>query len=339
MNLYDNFDFLRVSEKLTENEKKLFSETTMEMSDEMAINLLNGLSRMLSKYYEKKVLIFLDEYDTPMQEAYVSGYWEEFTSFIRSMFNTTFKTNQYLDRAVLTGITRGSKQSIFSDLNNLEVVTTTSDKYATCFSLMEKEVFDAMEERGLSDKAGVKLWYDGFTFGSVTDIYDPWSIINFLSKKTLGAYWANTSSNSLVGKLIREGSTEIKLTFERLLRGEIITGPIDEQIVFDRLQGNASAIWSLLLATGYLKVISFETQGEATANRKPRYELKLTNQEVVSMFRNMITEWFDSVELQYNNFIKALLLDDVKMMNRYFNSVSREIFSYTHERNGLPFCS
>ena len=161
-------------------------------------------------YYGKKVLIFLDEYDTPMQEAYVNEYWDELASFIRNMFNAAFKANPYLERAVMTGITRIGKESIFSDLNNLEVVTATSEKYGDSFGFTEGEVFAALEAYGFADrKKEVKKWYDGFTFGGKKDIYNPWSIINYLDKGKLGAYWANTSSNSLVGKLIQEGSKEI----------------------------------------------------------------------------------------------------------------------------------
>lgn len=137
-----------------------------------------------------------------------------------------------------------SKESIFSDLNNLEVVTTTSDKYAESFGFTEQEVFAALEECSLEkEKEQVKFWYDGFIFGSVRDIYNPWSILNFLGKRKYGAYWANTSANSLVGKVIREGSRRIKLSFEKLLKGEHLKCPIDEQIVFSQLDNNETAVW------------------------------------------------------------------------------------------------
>ncbi len=327
MQLYNNYAFLAESEKLTEAERESVRKKMRNISEQEAKTALHTLSELLYKHYGKKVLIFLDEYDTPMQEAYVSGYWDEFTSFIRGLFNATFKTNPYLDKAVLTGITRVSKESIFSDLNNLEVVTTTSDKYTTCFGFTEEEVFAAMDEQGMAGKEEVKRWYDGFTFGKVTDIYNPWSIINYLDKKKLGAYWANTSSNSLVGKLIREGSPEIKITFEKLLNREIITKPIDEQIVYNRLDGNEEAIWSLLLATGYLKVISYETDAKSLEEREPFYELKLTNEEVRIMFRQMVREWFKQSDDKYNNFIKALLADDEEAMNEFLQELCEIVFS------------
>lgn len=194
------------------------------MSTQDAPMALNWLSDYLYRYYGKKVIILLDEYDTPMQEAYVGGYWKELFSFIRSLFNSAFKTNPYMERAIMTGITRVSKESVFSDLNNLNVVTTTSDEYASCFGFTEEEVFASMDEFGMTNKDEVKQWYDGFTFGELEDIYNPWSITNFLNKRKLKAYWANTSSNSLVGNLLREGNPRIKMQFERLLSDEMRFG-------------------------------------------------------------------------------------------------------------------
>lgn len=249
-------------------------------------------------------------------------------AFTRSLFNATFKTNPYLERAVMTGITRASKESIFSDLNNLEVVTTTSEKYSDCFGFTEEEVFAVLEEYGLSDqKQKVKDWYDGFSFGKRKDIYNPWSIINFLDKKKVGAYWANTSSNTLIGKLIRESSPTIKKTFEHLLQGESIHLEIDEQIVYQLLDSDEQAIWSLLLASGYLKVKDFTEYISAFGEWKQEYDLELTNFEVKSMFRNIIRNWFGNVKSDYNDFINALLANDLKAMNTYMNKVASEIFS------------
>ena len=289
---------------------------------------LNLLSELLYDYYGKKVIILLDEYDTPMQEAYVDGFWDELTAFTRSLFNSTFKTNPWLGRAIMTGITRVSKESIFSDLNNLEVVTTTSDKYADCFGFTEQEVFDAMDEIGRTEKQQVKEWYDGFTFGKISDIYNPWSILSYLNKGKLTTYWANTSSNSLVSKLIREGRRGVKQSFELLLNGEHLYTPIDEQIVYSQLNGNAQAIWSLLLASGYLKVISYQTYTDVSDGQDPEYELALTNYEVQLMFRSMVKGWFAKVVDDYNDFIRALLEGDLEGMNVYMNQVALATFSY-----------
>lgn len=249
----------------------------------------------------------------------LQGYREELVSFTRSLFNFSFKTNPYLERAILTGITRVSRESIFSDLNNLNVVTTTSDEYATCFGFTEQEVFDSMDEFALTNKEEVKVWYDGFTFGERTDIYNPWSITNFLNKKKLNTYWANTSSNSLVSSLLQGGSKNIKMQFEQLLSGGAIESRIDEEIVYNQLDKNENAIWSLLLTSGYLKVV--EKQGKI-------YKLELTNYKVKQMFERMVQEWFESgVVTEYSDFIKALLLGDIKAMNVYMNRICLSMFS------------
>jgi hypothetical protein len=327
--VYNQYRFLLDGDLLNENEKQDFQRVSVDMEDYMVSGALKALSGYLFKYYGRRVIILLDEYDTPMQEAYVNGYWKELVSFTRSMFNSTFKTNPYLERAVMTGITRVSKESIFSDLNNLEVVTTTSKKYDVCFGFTEEEVFEALEEYGLADrKQEVKDWYDGFTFGTRTDIYNPWSILNYLDKRQLGTYWANSSSNGLAGKLVRGGSKELKVSFERLLQGESITAEIDEQIVYDQLDDDEQAVWSLLLASGYLKVKKFQAYMSVYGEWKQEYELQLTNFEVKTMFRNMVKKWFASAASHYNDFIKALLLGDIRAMNSYMNKVALTTFSY-----------
>ena len=324
--LYDRYDFLIQGSLLSDSEKNDFRQISADMEDNMASFSLKMLCIYLSRYYGKKVIILLDEYDTPMQEAYVNGYWKELVAFTRSLFNSTFKTNPYLERGIMTGITRVSKESIFSDLNNLEVVTTTSKKYADSFGFTEEEVFAALEEYGMSGRRQeVRDWYDGFVFGERRDIYNPWSIIHFLDKKVAGTYWANSSSNSLVGKLIREGSPEIKMTMERLLQGDSLCVSLDEQIVFSQLDQGDDAVWSLLLASGYLKAVHYEF---STVRRRAEYELKLTNMEVQAMFEQMIEGWFDGCRRVKNAFLQALLSDDVKAMNTFMNRVTLEVFSY-----------
>ncbi len=326
--LYSKNSFLLKAKLLTEEEERFFRSVTPEMDETVATMAVHKMADFLCRYYRKKVVILLDEYDTPMQEAYVNGFWEELAAFMRSMFNAAFKTNPYLERALLTGITRVSKESIFSDLNNLEVVTTTTPKYASAFGFTEEEVFAVLQEYGLSDRQSeVKYWYDGFVFGGEKEIYNPWSIINYLDKKRVAPYWANTSSNSLAGKLIREGSSRLKESFERLLSGKSIVVEIDEQIIYSQLDLDESSIWSLLLASGYLKVENCEIQGTEYGEWKQLYELKITNFEVRVMFRNMIQSWFSS-STGYNEFIKALLQDDLKAMNIYMNRVALATFSF-----------
>ena len=341
------FDFLKNWDGLTETEKKNISNISYDMSDVMAQDLIKNMSNYLSRYYGKKVIILLDEYDTPMQEAYVNGYWEELVAFTRSLFNSTFKTNPYLERAIMTGITTAeysavrkfakqtsngsakaetmSKESIFSDLNNLKVITVTSGEYSKCFGFTEKEVFDALDEQGLSDeKEKVKLWYDGFTFGKSKDIYNPWSIINFLDEKNYKTYWADSSSNGLINSLVKTGSSYIKMMMETLLKGETIDVPIDEQIVFSQLDYSEDAVWSLMLASGYLKVVKIRYEGDF---RKRYYTLKLTNKEVEQMFEIMIEEWFDNGPNMADDFIEAMLVGDLYAMNSYMNDIALDTFS------------
>lgn len=274
---YSEHRYLLESNELTDGERKCFEELDYyaknpgikkQVANDTICNAVKNLANCLSRYYKKKVIILLDEYDTPMQEAYLYGYWKEFTALIRSLFNATFKTNPYLERAMMTGITRVSKESVFSDLNNLNVVTTTSTEYETCFGFSEEEVFQALEERGMNNqKKLVKSWYDGFVFGNTHDIYNPWSITNFLDKKQVRPYWADTSSNSMIDELIRKASTDIKEKMEELLQGKEIVVNFDEQIVFEQLDN-------------------------------------------------------------YNQFMKALLSDDIDAMNYYMNQIIMTTFSY-----------
>ena len=319
--------FLLESDALTEGEKREIKKVADDgISTKDATMALNKLTACLRQHYGKKVIILLDEYDTPMQEAYIKGYWDELVEFIRGMFNATFKTNPYMERGIITGITRTSKESIFSDLNNLEVITTTSDKYETSFGFTEDEVFQALDEFNLSNrKAEVKDWYDGFTFGGKSDIYNPWSITNFLDKKKIDTYWANTSSNGMIGTLLQQGNTEVKKIIEDLLTGSHLEVELDEQVIFNQLKKRKNAVWSLMLASGYLKVL--ETKQNPKTGRYS-YKLNLTNREVKIMLEDMIREWFEEGGGHYNEFIKALLQNDKKAMNHYMNKVALNTFSY-----------
>ena len=322
---YRQHRYLNKEDCFTENEKQQMMEITEKMDDVTAQDALKNLSSYLNLLYGKKVLIFLDEYDTPMQEAYINGYWDEFTGFMRGLFNATFKTNPYLERAVMTGITRVSKESVFSDLNNLTVITTTSDQYADCFGFTEEEVFKSLDQFGMSDKKQiVKQWYDGFSFGPFKDIYNPWSITNYLKEKKLRPYWASTSSNGLISKLLQSASANMKTQLEELLNGKQIIVNFDEQIIFGQLEQDENAVWSLLVASGYLKVEEIEYKGMTL---EPWYHLAITNLETISMFSNMFKSWFATASANYNEFIKAMLGGNVKAMNLYMNDIALATFS------------
>ena len=327
---YKKYAHIMESDKFDDNERKHFASINMYMKDAVAFTAVKQLCIYLKTYYGSDAIVLLDEYDTPMQEAWMAGTWDETVTFFKNFFNHTFKTNECLCRGMITGITRISKESIFSDLNNLDVVTMTSDKYATSFGFTEDEVFDALDATGLgAEKQGVKQWYDGFTFGRYMDIYNPWSITYFISEGgKYKPYWVNTSGNGLVNSLIRRGRSGVKKTMEALIQGGSFKAEIDEQVVFSRLDADAgeNEIWSLLLATGYLKILEVETVGE---EQKNIYTLAITNMETKSMFRDMVKGWFESGRTRecYNEFINALLNDNIRKMNTFMNKVALDTFS------------
>jgi hypothetical protein len=264
-----------------------------------------------------------------MQEAYLKGYWGELSDFIRGLFNNTFKANQYLERAILTGVTRVSKESIFSDLNNLEVVSVTSPKYANVFGFTEDEVFQALDEFGFNNKSEVKRWYDGFAYGGISGIYNPWSILKYLDSGVLDTYWVNTSSNALISKSIQSSSPTVKDLLQTLLDGDSIDVAFDEQFVYGSLDTNESAIWGLLVSSGYLKIVEY-TCDYTDYGVSKRYKLKITNYEVRTMFSLMIRDWFSSSDTSYpyQSFLKALISDNVDAMNLYMGIVIENTFSY-----------
>ncbi len=316
--LYIRMKDIIESEEFDEIEKEDYYGYAKEITEDNISDSLNMLCYYMQKKSKQKVMVFLDEYDTPLQEAYVNGYWNEMSGLIRSLFNNTFKTNECLSRAILTGITRVSKESMFSDLNNLELCTMSSEKYREYFGFTEKEVFDSMDEYGYASKEEVKHWYDGFTIGSKADMYNPWSIINFLDKGILAPYWSNSSSNNLAGKLIREGSKSIKTDFQTLLEGGTIVKKIDTEMVFSRLSSDEDAVWSLFVSSGYVKPISQSGK---------KSEITITNYEVRQMFESLVEDWFGEESSDYNDFIRALLNGNVYEMNKTMNELSLSMFS------------
>lgn len=253
--VYKRYDFLLEGDTLTEEEKKNYRMVSESMLEVVAATAITKLSELLHRYYKKKVIILLDEFDTPLLEAYIGGYDKELSAFLRSMFVSIFKANPDLERGIMTGVTGISRDSVLSDLNNMKVVTTTSEEYATAFGFTEEEVFAGMDAQGLGErKEEVKEWYGGFHFGRQKDMYNPWSVLNYMDTRDVKTFWANSGVNSLIGRLLCQGSREVKESLECLLRGECISFPIEEQIVYSRLEESEYALWSFLLANGYLTV-------------------------------------------------------------------------------------
>ena len=324
--IFNSFTYLADSDKLTSIDKKRFEAHIENPAVESLARSLRFLSELLYKHHGKKVLIFLDEYDTPMQEAFSSGYWNEIVEFIKNLFNATFKTNPYLEKSLITGITRVSKESIFSDFNHVSIVSTLSKQYETSIGFTEEEVFAAMDEYGLTEKEKVKFWYDGFNFGNHSAMYNPWSIINYLKYQEFKPYWANTSSNGLVSLVLRQASPELKMEMERLLDGKSIKTSIDEQLIFDNLTGGGEDVstYSLLLASGYMTgtlLVNDEDKGEI-------YNIRITNHETRRMFKSLIKKWFSGRHNQYNRFVTALLAGGLEEMNYYMANVSSNVFSF-----------
>lgn len=323
--IYMRHRFLLEGDLLAPPEKNYFEQVSDTMEDAVVVVAFARLSEYLYRYYGKKVIILLDEYDTPMQEAYVNGYWEQMSDLIRKMFSSALKDNAYLERALMTGITRISKESVFSDLNHLKVVTVISKKYETVFGFTEAEVLGALEEYGmLEQRLQVKEWNDGFQFGDCDHIYNPWSVLNFLDEGRLDDYWVNTGSHKLIEELIGRGSSRVKMIVEELLNGGDFRTAVDENMNFRELDHKEEAVWSLLLASGYLKV------KQVVADPKwgdTEYVLSLTNKEAAGMFRKMITGWFSGCSSNYNDFVKAMLAGDLEAMNGYMNRIALATFS------------
>lgn len=305
---------------LTDGDRKALSTVRLGMGAEVCSNVLNLLCDLLYRYWGTKPVVLLDEYDAPMQEAWTGGFWDEASAFMRDLMNSTFKTNPALGRALITGVTRVSRESIFSDLNNLEVITTSSPKYQTAFGFTQDEVDAALDEYGLARKRDeVRRWYDGFVFDGVADIYSPWSITKFLeSGGYFDAYWANTSGNGLVSEVVRRGGARLKRDFETLLNDGEVSKIIDEQVVFSELRTRPNATWALLLAAGYVTSPSKVPEYLTRASRP----LRLTNLEVREVFDRMVQGWFADAEDDWDDFAQALLAGDARMATRLLSDVT-----------------
>ena len=329
--VYQKYDFLLTENILKDYEKEYFLSVCMESKEVILDNTLKTLSGYIYRFYGKKPIIILDEYDTPMHEAYSYGYWEDMVDFMRNLFNASFKSNPSVHRTIMTGITRVSKESLFSDFNHANILTIFDDKYSQYFGFTEDEVFKALDNYGLDEKDKVKFWYNGFTIGSRHDIYNPWSIIKYLEKKRVGLYWVNTSRNTLLSNIIKSSDIDTKQDFEKLLMGESLTAYVDECVVFDDIQDNREAIWGLMIAAGYLRAEVLSEEFDEYANNKCLFSI--TNYETQCMFRNLIKNWFVKQKRAYNEFVAALLKADVKLMNIYMNQITSRIISYFDSGN------
>ncbi|WP_302419273.1 AAA family ATPase [Blautia marasmi] len=333
------FYFLSESPKLNEKEIKLFNQLTevdesnregFIMSDTVLTSSLKILSMLLQKHYEKKVIILIDEYDVPLAKAFDNGYYDEMVMLIRNLFEQVLKTNDSLQFAVLTGCLRVSKESIFTGLNNLKVLSITDVRFDEYFGFTDKEVQNLLKYYELTEFYGiVKDWYDGYRFGNV-HIYCPWDVIcycdelRFDPKALPKDYWSNTSSNEAVRHFIENAETNTtKREIERLVEGDIIKKEIRRELTYRELYNNAENIWSVLYTTGYLT-----QQGEPDGDIFP---LVIPNQEVRKIFTKQITDWFqDTVRKDgaaLNAFCEAFEKGDAAEVEKQFNSYLRKTIS------------
>lgn len=319
----DAHAYLLSSSKVTDADRALLERVADNMDDATATSCLGQLCSMLHRHHGVRPVILLDEYDTPMQEAWLGGWWDAMASFVRTLFNATFKTNPALGRGLITGVTRVASESIFSDLNNPEVVTVTTPKYATAFGFTQEEVDAALKEYGrVSMRDEVRRWYDGFTFGGVAGVYNPWSITGFLDSGEVDSYWANSSTNALVDKLVRTSGPRFKEDFETLLSGGAVRRRVDERVDFRRLESSPDAVWSLLLATGYLRAERLPGAGG-----RRQMDLSLTNEEVRETFDVMVCDWFQDGYESYGDFCRSLLAGDLESVNHYLGEICRACMS------------
>ena len=325
LDMYREHRYLLESDKIYEDEKAKIMDILYAREDEVALkNSIREISGYLYRYYNKPVMLFIDEYDVPIQSAYVEGYYEEAIKFLKTFYGTTFKDNPYLEKTVLTGVSRVAKESIFSGANNFKVFTVLDKEFADDFGITSEEMDKVISDFDVQDdKEEIKKWYDGYRIGNVEGIYNPWSILNYLTDKELKPYWVNTSSNDLI-KLTLKNSTTVKQKIERLLRDETIEVPINLETIIVGIENNEDNIWGLMLGTGYLKIVETVDLVEGI------YKVQLPNYEIKSLFQGIVRDWFND-KVPGNN-LKSILKDLIELnlseFEKKFNRLVREMFSY-----------
>ena len=291
---YDRHRYILENDNLTEEDKKIYqSILAMEAGNTIFARAIALLSECLEKYHKQKVIILLDEYDVPLENAYFNGFYDKMVTFIRSLFESALKTNESLKMAVVTGCLRISKESIFTGLNNLDVVSVLNEDYAEYFGFTQNEVDNLLKAYNLTQKTNeVRSWYDGYLFGN-TEVYNPWSVINYVkdivhrNTEFPKPYWSNTSSNSIVRELIENADDNTKQELERLIAGDTIEKPIHEDITYEDIYKSQDNLWNFLFFTGYLKTVEKSFVGQQIY-----MAMKIPNEEISYIYKNNIREWF-----------------------------------------------
>ena len=325
LEMYQEHMYLLKSDKIYDFEKDKIKEILFCREDEVTLkNSVRELSKYLNRHYDKPVMLLVDEYDVPLQNAYVEGYYDESVKFFKTFYGKTFKDNPYLEKTVITGVSRVAKESIFSGANNFKVFTVLDDEFSDDFGITDKEMDKIIEDFNIQDeKDEIKKWYDGYTIGNTTGIYNPWSILNYLTDKKLIPYWVNTSSNDLI-KLILKNSTTVKEKIEKLLKGEEIEVKISLETIIVGIENNEDNIWGLLLGTGYLKVT------QTVDLTKRIYKVALPNYEIKCLFEEIIDNWFRNKVIgnDLNSILKDLITLNLKEFEKKFRILVIQMFSY-----------
>ena len=316
--LYDEFEF--VKEKLSTRKKKKFDSILMEEANLANWkNSLADLSNYLYDFYGKKVIVLIDEYDQPIINSYIEGYYDETIDFFKSFYGSILKDNEYLEMGVMTGILRVAKENIFSGLNNIKVHSILNERFTEYFGVLENEVETSLKDFGLEyDLSDVQKWYNGYLFGE-TKVYNPWSIINFLDEKKLGAYWVNTSENSLIKLYLQKMKKEIFNDFSKLLNEESISKIINDNVTFGNLEANFEKnFWNLFFHSGYL------TLAEKYDAMKKVVSVKIPNKEILEMFSDMFIEVYFKNTGIFLDMTDALTNGDISNFKKYLKEILLE---------------
>ncbi len=327
VDIYDEHNYLLNSQNVSAAQKRFIDKVlNRDMTQGQLKKALKMLTNCLFKHHGIKPWLLIDEYDTPIQAGYMNGYYKKIVGLMRGIFGAALKTNDYIEKAVITGILRVAKESLFSGVNNLEVYSLLRNEYGEHFGFTEIEVDEILNKAQLSDKSEeVKEWYNGYKVGE-TVIYNPWSIVNFLKQKgDAKPYWVNTSDNQLIKDLLKKSPLTFKKEFGELVNGGFVEEFIDENLVFEYLSNNPSSVWSLLLMSGYLKPLSIsQTHQGAYA------KLAIPNKEVGNLYRQIVEQWLSNGHglKWYNEFLESLLTGKVELFKKHLEKVIQQITSY-----------
>ena len=330
---YKRHKYVLQGDALTADEKERFAAVSGILDDaSLYVDALGFLSMCLFKYHGQNAIILIDEYDVPLENAYVHGFYEQMIGFIRSLFESALKTNPYLEKGVITGCLRISKESIFTGLNNLKTDSVLHTDYANSFGFTEAEVTAMLSYYGLSDKLEeVRKWYDSYFYNGI-EIYNPWSIINYVydhSHKITRfplPYWSNTSSNSIIREMVMDADDDAKRDLEALMDNGTIEKPVHEDITYGDIHKSQDNLWNFLFFTGYLKSVGERIDAEGDLH----LQLAIPNMEVKKIYRESITDWFDQrmKTTDRSPLIHALEVGDCEAAEDFINQQLLDTISY-----------